>query len=137
MMMKMKIILFVAGMLVFYLLICIIYILFSYCGVRSPSSIVQCNTCKKWFCNGKGSCSGSHIVMHMVKTKHKEINLHPKSPLGDSKLECYNCGNSNCFVLGFISAQEESAVVLLCRLSFCFLLFPIFHIHILENLVHQ
>ena len=98
----------------------ITYCSISYCGVSAPASIVQCNICKKWFCNGKGTGSGSHIVMHMVKTKHKEINLHPQSPLGDSKLECYHCGNSNCFVLGFVSAQEDSAVVLLCRFVFFF-----------------
>ena len=30
-------------------------------------------------------------------------------------LECYNCGNKNIFVLGFMSAKEEMVVVLLCR----------------------
>jgi hypothetical protein len=88
---------------------------FSYCGISTPSCIAQCNTCKRWFCNGKGSSTASHIVMHMVRSKHKEITLHPSSPLGESKLECYNCGNCNGFVLGFVSAKEESAVVLLCR----------------------
>jgi regulator of nonsense transcripts 1 len=31
----------------------------------------MCNVCKKWFCNGKGNTSGSHIVNHLVRAKHK------------------------------------------------------------------
>lgn len=30
-------------------------------------------------------------------------------------MECYNCGNQNVFVLGFISAKAESVIVILCR----------------------
>ncbi|KAA3469182.1 regulator of nonsense transcripts 1-like protein [Gossypium australe] len=37
------------------------------------------------------------------------------SPLGETILECYNCGCRNVFLLGFISAKTESVVVLLCR----------------------
>lgn len=25
-----------------------------YCGVHNPASVVKCNTCSKWFCNGRG-----------------------------------------------------------------------------------
>ncbi len=57
----------------------------------------------------------SHIVNHLVRSKTKEVTLHRDSPLGETMLECYNCGNKNVFVLGFISAKEESVVVLLCR----------------------
>jgi hypothetical protein len=48
----------------------------AYCGVHEPSAVVKCMhaDCGKWFCNGKGlSEYGSHIVLHMVKSKHKEI----------------------------------------------------------------
>jgi regulator of nonsense transcripts 1 len=87
-----------------------------YCGYHNSSSVVQCVKTGKWFCNGKprGS-SGSCIVQHMVRSKHKEVMLHAESPLGDSMLECYNCGNRNIFQLGFIPAKAESVVVLLCR----------------------
>ncbi len=34
----------------------------------------------------------------------------PCSPLGDSVLECYNCGCRNVFLLGFIPAKSESVV---------------------------
>eukprot|EP01062_Namystynia_karyoxenos_P080091 TRINITY_DN856_c0_g2_i1.p1 TRINITY_DN856_c0_g2~~TRINITY_DN856_c0_g2_i1.p1 ORF type:complete len:1073 (+),score=422.91 TRINITY_DN856_c0_g2_i1:125-3343(+) len=86
-----------------------------YCGISDPCCVAKCNATKKWFCNGRGMTSGSHIIYHMVRSKHKEVSLHPKSPLGDTTLECYNCGNKNVFLLGFIPAKEESVVVLLCR----------------------
>ena len=43
------------------------------------------------------------------------VMLHPRSDLGDTTLECYNCGNKNVFLLGFISAKAETVVVILCR----------------------
>lgn len=72
-------------------------------------------TCRKWFCNSRGNTSGSHIVNHLVRAKHKEVSLHADSPLGETILECYNCGCRNVFLLGFIPAKTESVVVLLCR----------------------
>jgi regulator of nonsense transcripts 1 len=71
--------------------------------------------CNKWFCSGRGHTSSSHIVNHLVRARHKEIMLHPASPLGETVLECYNCGIKNVFILGFIPAKTESVVVLLCR----------------------
>ena len=50
-----------------------------------------------------------------VRSKHKEVCLHRDSPLGETTLECYNCGCRNAFLLGFIPAKSESVVVLLCR----------------------
>lgn len=75
----------------------------------------MCNVCKKWFCNGRGSTSGSHIVNHLVRAKHRECTLHNDGPLGETILECYSCGVRNVFVLGFIPAKADSVVVLLCR----------------------
>jgi regulator of nonsense transcripts 1 len=88
-----------------------------YCGIHNPACIVRCNvpSCRKWFCNSRGNTSGSHIVNHLVRAKHKEVCLHKDSPLGETILECYNCGCRNVFLLGFISAKTESVVVLLCR----------------------
>ncbi|KAG0473062.1 hypothetical protein HPP92_014919 [Vanilla planifolia] len=86
-------------------------------GVQNPACVVRCNipSCRKWFCNSRGNTSGSHIVNHLVRAKHKEVCLHKDSPLGETILECYNCGCRNVFLLGFISAKTESVVVLLCR----------------------
>eukprot|EP01116_Phalansterium_solitarium_P018155 TRINITY_DN470_c1_g1_i1.p1 TRINITY_DN470_c1_g1~~TRINITY_DN470_c1_g1_i1.p1 ORF type:complete len:1056 (-),score=297.03 TRINITY_DN470_c1_g1_i1:420-3587(-) len=89
----------------------------SYCGIHNPSCVVRCMfpSCRKWFCNGRGNTSGSHIIHHLVRSKHKEICLHADSPLGETMLECYNCGCRNVFLLGFIPAKADNVVVLLCR----------------------
>ncbi|KAJ3132372.1 ATP-dependent helicase NAM7 [Physocladia obscura] len=95
-----------------------------YCGVHSPATVVKCLQCSKWFCNGRGvghsvhggsGTGGSHIVTHLVKSKHKEVVLHADGPLGDTVLECYLCGSRNVFLLGFIPAKSDTVVVLLCR----------------------
>ncbi|KAF5113276.1 hypothetical protein DV495_003583 [Geotrichum candidum] len=87
----------------------------AYCGIHSVSSVVKCVTCDKWFCNSRGGGSSSHIISHLVRARHKAVALHPDSELGDTTLECYNCGTKNVFVLGFISAKAETVVVILCR----------------------
>jgi regulator of nonsense transcripts 1 len=48
---------------------------------------------------------GSHIILHLVKARHKEITLHPESQLKDTIIECYNCSSRNIFLLGFVSAK--------------------------------
>lgn len=65
-------------------------------------------------------CGSWHLPLTIsidiqVRAKHKEVCLHKDSPLGETILECYNCGCRNVFLLGFISAKTESVVVLLCR----------------------
>ena len=80
----------------------------AYCGIHEPECVIKCGAkdCNKWFCNGKGMSSyGSHAILHMVKARHKEINLHPESPLKDTVIECYNCSSRNIFLLGFVSAK--------------------------------
>lgn len=87
----------------------------AYCGISNPSCLVKCEVSNKWFCNGKFGNRGSHIITHLVLSKHNSISLHPEGDLGDSTLECYKCGNKNIFSLGFVSAKQENVVVLLCR----------------------
>jgi len=87
----------------------------SYCGLSNPNCVVKCTDTGKWFCNGRGNTSSSHIIHHMTRSRNKKVSLHPDSPLGDSVLECYCCGTKNVFMLGFISAKGDSVVVLLCR----------------------
>lgn len=86
-----------------------------YCGIHSPASVVKCLACNKWFCSARGNATSSHIVNHLVRARHKEVQLHPQSSLGDTVLECYNCGTKNVFLLGFIPAKSDTVVVLLCR----------------------
>ena len=88
----------------------------SYCGVHDPSSVVKCLRSDKWFCNGKGlNGYGSHIILHLVKAKHKEIALHPQSDMKDVNLECHTCKNTNIFLLGFMPAKKEAYLILICR----------------------
>lgn len=87
----------------------------SYCGIHNPACVVKCLLCQRWFCNSRGSTSGSHIVNHLVRAKHKEVTLHAESPLGETTPECYSCGAKNVFILGFIPAKSDTVVVLLCR----------------------
>ena len=87
----------------------------SYCGIHNASSVVKCLLCNKWFCSARGNTSSSHIVNHLVRARHKEVQLHPSSPLGETVLECYNCATKNVFLLGFIPAKSDTVVVLLCR----------------------
>lgn len=87
----------------------------SYCGIHNPSCVVKCLLCKKWFCNSRGNTSAAHIITHLVRSRHKEVMLHADSQLGETTLECYNCGIKNVFLLGFIPAKSDTIVVLLCR----------------------
>lgn len=96
----------------------------AYCHVSDPLCVVKCldceeksgGKCAKWFCNGRPRGSGySCIVQHMVRARHKQIQLHSESPLGDTILECYSTGNRNVFQLGFVPAKSENVVVLLTR----------------------
>ena len=48
--------------------------------------MVRCanKTCGKWFCNQKGDNGfASHIIFHLVKSKHNEIATHPEGEFGD------------------------------------------------------
>jgi len=87
-----------------------------YCGIHDPASVMKCRGDTKWFCNNRlPGLPSSCIILHLVRAKQKEVQLHPESPLGEITLECYNCGQRNCFLLGFIAAKSDSVVVLLCR----------------------
>lgn len=86
-----------------------------YCSIYDSACVAKCNKCSKWFCNSpKGTLSG-HIINHLIKSGHKEVSLHPESLVGDSTIECYNCGCKNIFLLGFIQAKEDDVIVILCR----------------------
>eukprot|EP01041_Mallomonas_annulata_P006922 gene6922-14061_t len=87
----------------------------AYCGLSDPSCVVKSVDSSKWFCNGRGNTSASHVIQHLVRSRSKQVSLHPDSPLGETVLECYNCGCRNVFLLGFIPAKNDSVVVLLCR----------------------
>lgn len=74
-----------------------------------------CGLVLLWHCCQPVLFARSHIVNHLVRAKCKEVTLHKDGPLGETVLECYNCGCRNVFLLGFIPAKADSVVVLLCR----------------------
>lgn len=86
-----------------------------YCNVYNPLCVAKCTKCAKWFCNSTKGTLSSHLVNHLVKSGHKEVALHPDSPVGDATLECYNCGCKNIFLLGYIQTKKDEVIVLLCR----------------------
>lgn len=87
-----------------------------YCGVHDSKTVIQDVKSGKWFCNSTGLMPGSHIITHLVRSRSREVRLHADSPLGgDSVLECYACSSTNVFLLGFVPAQGDSVVMLLCR----------------------
>lgn len=88
----------------------------SYCSISCTKSLVKCDICQRWFCNASTGTSGSHIVTHLVHARHNQVSLHGDSDLGATALECYNCGSRNVFILGFVSAKQDSVVVILCRI---------------------
>jgi regulator of nonsense transcripts 1 len=74
--------------------------------------MVQCVPCNKWFCNSRGNTSASHIVNHLVKSKHKEVILHRDSALGETIPECELPGSG--FRLNTADLQAIIAVVRTC-----------------------
>ena len=69
---------------------------------------------QEWF-NKSCKCYWQPYCKSVQRAKCKEVTLHKDGPLGETVLECYNCGCRNVFLLGFIPAKADSVVVLLCR----------------------
>lgn len=49
----------------------------AYCGIHSPSCVVKCLLCSKWFCSARGNTSSSHIINHLVRARHKVCTIAP------------------------------------------------------------
>ena len=47
-----------------------------YCGIHDPASVVFCNLCKKWFCNSRGSTSGTYTIFFVksIDSSRKTLN---------------------------------------------------------------
>lgn len=78
--------------------------------MSNANCVAQCinKNCNKWFCNGTNKMGqGSHIFLHLVKSKHREIMLHENNRVGiTSPVECYVCENRNIFALGFLNGNN-------------------------------
>ena len=62
-------------------------------------------------------------MQHLVKARNKTVSLHPESPLGETVLECYNCGCRNVFLLGFIPVRASWVCLFLAYIS------PLYSVH--------
>lgn len=70
-----------------------------YCSLSDPECVAKCNGCNRWFCNHLSQSSGSHIIQHLVKARHKEISLHPESPLVTPSLSATTVAVATSFCL--------------------------------------
>mmetsp|Transcript_17356 Transcript_17356/g.31283 ORF Transcript_17356/g.31283 Transcript_17356/m.31283 type:complete len:854 (+) Transcript_17356:3455-6016(+) len=89
-----------------------------YCGNHQPETLARCTHegCGRWFCNSYGvNRAGSHIVLHLVKARHRSIMLHPENRLGDETIRCFTCNSGNIFLLGLVPSRVESTLIFLCR----------------------
>lgn len=89
-----------------------------YCGNHDPQTVAKCTTddCNRWFCNSYGeNRAGSHIIVHLVKARHRSVSMHPENSLGDTEIECFICKNRNIFILGLVPSRLESTLIFLCR----------------------
>lgn len=93
----------------------------AYCLNNEVKYIAQCFDCKQYFCNSVISDLGSHLVVHLVRSKHKQIQLHKESVLGDIILECFFCSKRNIFALGFAPyrANQNNELIICCRKFNC------------------
>ncbi|KAL8270249.1 hypothetical protein Esti_005808 [Eimeria stiedai] len=87
----------------------------SYCGVSGSDLLLRCVTCERYFCNSGSRGGPSHIVHHLVKSRHREVRFHMEGSLGEAKLECFVCGVKNVLQLGMIIAEGREVVLIVCR----------------------
>ena len=82
----------------------------SICNESDEKSLAYCNDCRFYFCNNtyKGE---SHIVSHLKKCNHTQIDTHL---LPAYKLKCKECGNKNIFELRFLK-ETENFFSILCK----------------------
>jgi regulator of nonsense transcripts 1 len=57
----------------------------AYCGIHNAGSVVKCLACNKWFCSARGNSSSSHIINHLVRARHKEVQLHSNATAAVSR----------------------------------------------------
>ncbi len=89
----------------------------AYCQNTDHKCLGQCMECKQYFCNTVLSEIGSHLVVHLVRAKHRQVRLHKDSSLGHLVFECLFCRKRNVFTLGFAPHWEDKRtdVIMCCR----------------------
>ncbi|EAY17561.1 regulator of nonsense transcripts 1, putative [Trichomonas vaginalis G3] len=87
----------------------------SYCLCDIPECLVKDKAIGRWFCNGRGKALHSHIIHHLVKSRHMEIELPPQNPYSQIPMTCYLCHSTNIFRLSFVQSQKTGKYFVLCR----------------------
>ncbi|CAD8211161.1 unnamed protein product [Paramecium octaurelia] len=87
-----------------------------YCLQSDVNAVAQCLQCKRWYCNC-ATKSGSHIILHLIKSKHSQISLHEQNKVQITTIECYICEQRNMFTLGQVNVKVdgEENILILCR----------------------
>lgn len=89
----------------------------AYCLNTDHRSLGHCLECKQYFCNSVLPEVGSHLVLHLVRAKHRQVQLHRDSALGDLILDCIFCRKRNVFTLGIAPHWENKSndIIICCR----------------------
>ena len=82
----------------------------SYCECSSIDCLAQCASTGLYFCNGKGSTTKSHIIHHLHSIHQDTIILPSENKFSSVKLECYICGSTNIFRLGFVTSTDKNKI---------------------------
>ncbi|KAH0795449.1 Regulator of nonsense transcripts 1 [Histomonas meleagridis] len=86
-----------------------------YCGCTNESCLAQCAKTGLYFCNGKGQTKSSHIVHHLKTMKYDQIVLPESNKFRNIPLQCFVCGSTNIFNLGFLFTKDRKQIYISCR----------------------
>lgn len=87
----------------------------AYCLCDIRECLVRDKATGRWFCNGHGKSMHSHIIHHLVKSRHMEIELPPENQYSQIPMSCYLCHSTNIFRLSFVQSEKTGKYFVLCR----------------------
>ena len=85
-----------------------------YCNCDDENCLVKCCESGKYFCNGIGEDSCSHIVHHLHHNQYHKIQLPPSNSYSKIDFCCFFCQNDNIFELSFIKKKEDGNYCIAC-----------------------
>ncbi|CCD20512.1 RNA helicase (UPF2 interacting domain) Type III restriction enzyme res subunit AAA domain [Trypanosoma vivax] len=90
----------------------------AYCAESNFETLLRCDTCDKWFCNGARAKGRAHILYHAAINRSHPFSTHPSCPITGMRLECAACESTNVFALRFFPGTSGARNLLICR--YCF-----------------
>ena len=85
----------------------------AYCKSTVLETLLHCDTCNRWFCNGKTS-GMAHIIFHLCNSGHKSISFHKSIDPKGNFFSCNGCSNKNIFNLGITPLKKKDGCLILC-----------------------